>query len=342
MVRTFGATGGGLALLLVLAGTVWGQSERPWTRFFGTKTAEKVPAKNPALEARRLAEIQVEIAWLADPLTFPYFLEARGGSAGLEVKGYVPNRTIHDHALNLARVYSALPVIDALKEHPSLLVKPGLMAPQQLQISVASALREALPRHASQLQIQCGREGKVVISGPVPTQEERLIVSHALRRLYGCASVQNLTRVPLESVAPPVANKPAEPKGKSPAVAHAPVPPPLAPPPEKSSAPMSTSLQPTVPVQEAPAAPEPEKKALTPSAAPPVPASPAVAARLQKQIEKACVGVKEVRVEVISPAEFRIHLTAGTEEQVGTFAAQIFAIPELQNYKADLQFKVAP
>src|SRR5262245_25779816 len=37
----------------------------------------------------RLAEIRVELAWLADPVTFPYELQAKMTPGGLEIRGHV-------------------------------------------------------------------------------------------------------------------------------------------------------------------------------------------------------------------------------------------------------------
>jgi hypothetical protein len=329
---------GGLALIvvLILGAQAGAQGERPWTRLFGPRPADKTPAKAPPTDQRRLTEIQVEIAWLADPLTFPYFLEARTTGSNLEVRGYVPNKAVRDHALNLARVYSALPVVDAVKEHTSLQVRTGQMSPQQLHSAVSLALREALPRQAPSLQVRCDPDGKVVVTGQVQSAEEKLTVSHSLRRLYGCTSVQNLTRQPTETATPPaVANQPVPAAPKLPTVGLT-----AAKAPTEPARP--DALRPPLP----PAGPTPTaaKHADVPAA--PLekqePAGPAVADRLKKRIESACPGVKGIRIETVSANEFRIEVTAATEEQVGTFAERIFALPEVQSYKTDLQFKVAP
>jgi hypothetical protein len=365
----------GVLLLLVAAGLAWAQ-ERPWLRLFGPRGDNKTAAARPAAtDPRRLAEIQVEIAWLADPATFPYYLEARAVSSGLEVRGYVPSKAIHEHALNLARVYSTLPVVDAVKEHPSLQVKQGQMAPQQLHNAVSSALREALPRAAQGLHVQVTATGQVTVTGNVPSHDERLQVSHALRRLFGCSSVQNLTQVPGDVTAPPrgvdaVAKTPPlkartpEPQRAAPTAAVKPEPrqelqataasrtkPAAA---ETKEPPAPTTPAPTVTTTPAPAAtttttaatttpaPTVTTTPVTPPATPAPAATPALAAKLRKKIEASCPGVKGVRIDVVSPTEYKIEVTAATEEQVGTFAGAILMLPELQEYKADLTFKVMP
>ena len=181
------------------------QSERPWQRLFGART----PAKTAPDDGRRRAEVGVELAWLADPVTFPYYLEAHVDGSALEVRGYVPNRQVRDHALKLARLHSPLTVTDAMKEHPSLLVRPSAMSQQQLQRSAASVLREALPKQYQALQVQAADDGSVTVRGTVKTPEDRLAVSHSLRRLHGCTSVQNLTKASAEPEPRPVAATPA-------------------------------------------------------------------------------------------------------------------------------------
>jgi hypothetical protein len=362
--RLIGAALLGLALLT----PVWAQQERSWTRLFGSRSADKNTAKPAPLDPKRQVEIQVEIAWLADPVTFPYYLEAHVGSSGLEVRGYVPNKAVRDHALNLARVYSALPVTDGLKEHTSLLVRPSLMSPPHLQNSVAAALREALPKGYQHLQVQCGKDGRVAVSGQVATPEERLIVSHALRRLHGCTSVQNMTQSPIEIAAakktPPkgpitaqtTANKaaPQRPSFGTATTSTEAVQPARNDKPAAEPRPLPLTSGPELPIptvegpfknEKTPTEPttKPEKTTVVEEPmSPPAPLTPELAARIKKRIAEACPGVKEVKVEVVSMNELRVEVTTRTEDQVTTFATQIYGLSEMQMYRADLQFKVVP
>lgn len=210
------AAGLGLA-----AGAASGQ-DRPWQKLFGGPAPKVAAAKLAAEQARRLAEIRVELAWLADPITFPYFLDAKTEGPNLKVRGFVPDNAVRAQAMKLAQVYSAYPVVDTLKEHPALLVRPGKIAPQQLHSAVVAALREALPRQYQRVQVQCAADGTVVLRGQLPSSEEKLAAALALRRLYGCTSVQTAIQVPgVPADVPPTAvartNEP-------PAVAPAPAP----------------------------------------------------------------------------------------------------------------------
>src|ERR1019366_873583 len=133
-------------------------------RWFGSKSSDKnQPVKSTQPDPRRATEVNVEVAWLADPVTFPYYLEAHVTGTQMEVRGYVPNRAVREQALRIAQVYSSLPVVDSMKEHPSLLVKPGQLSAQQLQSSAQSSLRVALPKQYQQLKIECGSDGKVFV-----------------------------------------------------------------------------------------------------------------------------------------------------------------------------------
>src|SRR5262245_10834839 len=59
-----------------------------------------------AVDSGRRTEIQVELAWLSDPLTFACMLQARADGPNLEVRGFVPSQAVREHALKLARLNS--------------------------------------------------------------------------------------------------------------------------------------------------------------------------------------------------------------------------------------------
>jgi hypothetical protein len=326
-------------------------------RWFGPKTPDKTPAaKAPLPDPRRVTEVNVEIAWLADPATFPYYLEARATANQLEVRGYVPNRSVREHAIKIAQVYSSTPVLDSVKEHPSLLVRPGLMPAQQLQNSAQSSLKVALPKQYQQLKVDVGVDGKVSVVGPVNSYEEKIAVSHALRRLHGCTSVQNLTALPAElmqassNFPPPertpivkTSSSPEQPKswlrpfGNGPATTDEP---PL----YETAKPVTATAKKTNPLDTPVEVPAPTKepevvKVEVPAAAPKK--APALsAAELQRRVKAVFPGATNVTVELQSATEVRITLEIGDEKDLGPAADRIFAMPELQDASVDLQFKI--
>lgn len=336
-------------------------------RWFGPKTVDKNPAvKSEQPDPRRVTEVNVEVAWLADPVTFPYYLEAHATGSQLEVRGYVPNKAVREQALRIAQVYSSLPVADSIKEHPSLLVRPSQMSPQQLQSSVTSSLRVALPKQYQQLKAECGSDGKVYVVGVVNTLEEKMAVSHALRRLHGCTSVQNFTSVPSELEQDPTrertpivktsntAEKSAKPvvalenkskswwpfgKGQATTRQEPPVLDPRKP--ESKGVPIvddKNLRQPAGPIL-IPNVPEPKTveanvvKAERPA--------PLAANELQKRIQSSCPQVKSVEVQFTSAQDVRITLEILTENELKSTAERVFALPELLNYRPELQFKIS-
>src|SRR5688572_3215945 len=96
----------GIAASLGLSAGALGQSTersgfQPLKNLFGSKTPAAVEVQvQPAVEAaHRTIEIMVELAWLGDPGTFPYFLEAKSNGQSMEVRGYVPSRAVRAQAL---------------------------------------------------------------------------------------------------------------------------------------------------------------------------------------------------------------------------------------------------
>jgi hypothetical protein len=319
--------------LLSLLLTAHVPAQNPF-RWFGPKTDGKnVAGKSATVDPRRIVEIDVEIAWLADPVTFPYYLEAHVNNVPqLEVRGYVPNKFVRDHSLRLAQVYSSLPVIDGMKEHPSLMVRPSKMSEKQLQTSVLSSLRAALPKQYQQLQVECGSDGKVTVYGTVNSYEEKVAVSHSLRRLHGCTSVQNKTTVPVELVQkPPPADYKSKPwlpwsKGNTPSE------------PPSGDPKKQPELKGPILVETGNPRPPTESSGVIKVELPVKPSIPP--AELQKQILIACPKAAHVDVTFTSSSDVRILIHTRSANDVNPIAQRIFMMPTLQNYRPELQFKI--
>src|SRR6478735_2309974 len=105
MPRTFGKTLGTLVLTGLLVDVAWGQAPpMPSADAVGMVAVDAAKARD--------CEIQVELALLADPLTFPYAIKTQFASAGLVLRGYVPNPTVKERAVTLARGIVPLEVVD--------------------------------------------------------------------------------------------------------------------------------------------------------------------------------------------------------------------------------------
>lgn len=347
--------------------------------FFGGK---KTPGTPPPLreDSNRLVEIFAELAWLADPLTFPFYLEARVVSGQLQVHGNVPSSKVRDQALKVARLHSPLLVVDAMKENPNLNVRYLRMPPTQLQNAVHTAIRESMPQQAKFLQTRSSADGRVVVSGRITSFEEKLAISQSLRRLHGCTSVTNtvqvasdpdgfvarsLTRPPTSQSTVPAAlasaANPAQPavtaqpannkkpgplsallasKEKTPEAA-----PPVAlvrVPPTPPPAAQIGVPQPaaSVPVANVPATSAPATSVPTPSTVP-APTSPINPLGLKKRIEATCPSARDIRVTVLSLTDVRVEIRAARPEEGDQLAGQILSLPELESYRVDLQINLA-
>src|SRR5207253_7921395 len=96
------------AVMLGLVSALYAQAPySTWKRWPVTTPPPKSPAAPPqaAGQDRRLGEILVELELLADPVTFPYELEARGekSTPTLHLCGAVPSKAVRDHALLVAQ-----------------------------------------------------------------------------------------------------------------------------------------------------------------------------------------------------------------------------------------------
>src|SRR5205823_3888857 len=95
----------------------------------------------------RLTQIQVSLAWLADPATFSCPLHAAASASVLEVRGTVPDYTARAHALGLAERYRGrLTLIDALSIGPVPAYRRGVTDSQELYRAALAALSPAMDK----------------------------------------------------------------------------------------------------------------------------------------------------------------------------------------------------
>ncbi len=179
---------GALAAVLMLGLPAGAQGQR---LLDVAKTPSQAGPAPTGESPQRVTEILIELAWLADPATFPYFLEARAEGTRVEIHGTVPNRQVRERAVFLARLHGSTNVVDALRENPALAARAEAGSAEQLHRAAVTALRQSFPLRGPHLQIQCGADGKVQVFGYVQSFEEKLAVSQALRRLHGCTAAAN-------------------------------------------------------------------------------------------------------------------------------------------------------
>jgi osmotically-inducible protein OsmY len=368
-----------LALILALGfgGTLTNQvsGQTALEKIFGKKTPPAPPPQTSLLPGEsdaRLIEILVELAWLGDPVTFPFYIEARVEGPVLHVRGNVPSKAVHDYAIKLTHMNTSLPVVDDIKENPNLKVPVTRMSTEQLQNVVRSALRESLPRQAKNLQMRCTADGQVAISGNVDTFEQKLQISQALRRLHGCTVARNLTRVGSdpEGLLAKNLTKPADKAtnvGGSPTNITGSLPNtgPLA----ANQSPSTTevvkssplgSLPPEIMIKtEPPLTPPTYVGGSQPAYAGGSPANvggsqptdvPSVPVnktgprltlpQIQKRIKDACPKAKEVIVTQKPTGEVKVEIHVREDGDIDTTLNRVYALPEMESYRLEVNFVI--
>jgi hypothetical protein len=311
----------------------------------------------------REQETAVQLAWLADPVTFGHNLGAQVGLQGLRVSGYVPSDLVREQVLELARRHTTLAVEDALKVHPGLYVRFADPQPVgELQRQARALLARAFPEHARAIAATAQDDGTVMVTGVCSSQGVRLAVSKCLRQLGPCACVENQLSVQGVPAAAPVALR-------APAPAEMPLPPAAKPLPQAQSAPAvppsrpALDKRPPVPAVASwtgwsPPGPVPPTPARVPPAAgdhqlasyrigtttldepqPQPEATPAV--RLQKAIQAACGGTaRDARVTVQPGGKLDVAFRAGTATEGERLYRQIAQLPELAPYTLSVKVQI--
>src|SRR5207253_9698700 len=112
-----------------------------------TPAVRRIEPAGPWREEQRNrdVEIKTELAWLDNPSTFPYRLQARVTGSSLEVTGAVPTATLHVEAVRIARGECRLPIKDEIIARADAVLPPATKPAQEISRAVNDALADALP-----------------------------------------------------------------------------------------------------------------------------------------------------------------------------------------------------
>lgn len=155
------------------------------------------PARTP--QSARLLEMYIEMAWLADPLTFPFPLAARVVGNSVEVGGLVPDDTVRERALLIARRESGLSPVDKTVRRSLATPPPTPSYDGNLCRAAIESLTKAFGADGDNLQIAADSNGQIIVSGMVASHAEKLRVSRRLSQLTDCTSVVNWLEVRSET-----------------------------------------------------------------------------------------------------------------------------------------------
>jgi hypothetical protein len=257
-----------------------------------------------------IARMQVELAWLADPLTFGCPLTAHVAGGVLEVRGFVPDIAVGQCALELARAGTTQTVVDHLQTNPNLVRNRGAATAEALREAARALLAEDFPERAGSFAIDARADGQITVRGAVGTLEEKLAVSRQLRWVSGCSCVANLLEV---GAGAPVRPAAAQVPSSAPSAAG-------------GEAPFVSGGTLILPPRTDPAA-----------------AATVPVAVLRRRIEGVCGrSARSVEVVAVSDREVEIRLRVASLEDGGRLSSQIVNLPELAKYRVDFQVRVGP
>jgi hypothetical protein len=188
----------------------------------GLLALASLAAAQPVKGTGRQQELAVELAWMADPLTFRCPLTARAVAGRIDVCGWVPDSQTSTRAIELARQSTSWPVVGRLTIRKSAPAKSVAVAEEQLLSEVRQALFKMLGEYARAIDIRIDPGGTVLLWGGIESLERKHRVSVRLRRVAGCSCVVNRLLTPEERAAPGKTLMPRVDGGGSPA---APLPP---------------------------------------------------------------------------------------------------------------------
>ncbi len=281
----------------------------------GAAFADKIPlspkrppmSSAPALSTRPVQPAattdlatQVELALLADPVTFPLALTTVMNNDLPELKGVVPNDETRLRALGIAASVSPGGVRDGMTVKPTQTEMPALpmKGASGLLTDAKRRLDQTNPHAGRGVEVRASPTGEVTLSGQVASLQEKLQLSRCLRGLPGCVAVKNELQVSTKAGAamPGVAAKPASEPPPVVRVAQPPSPPSEVP----GKLPPAMSAAPTLPKENKPTTMEPAVKSYTT----PAPAPAATPMVKTPHAATAAPGVKErpAPVTVTTPA----------------------------------------
>lgn len=151
----------------------------------------------------RAAETAIELAWLADPITYPYSLRAFLKNNVLEVHGQVPSMFVRKQALAIARLFANAPVLDQTDLIPGC-AKTFVAAPKdKVQKRIHDRIARGLPQLTKLIVADCDDEGRVTLTGSAPSLAEKMALADLVRSAPGVMVCVN--RVSVAAVLPPTA-----------------------------------------------------------------------------------------------------------------------------------------
>ncbi len=174
------------ASLGILSSAPAASAQSAASRYDAAPVAARVP-----VDASTIRRGEFECALLADPMTFPYPVQAVFHDNTLELHGNVPSLAVRERVLTLARSVHSGAISDRLVIEISAARRLRSAPANVLHPVIMQRLRAAFPEHVANIAVHCDDRGNVVISGAVPTWTEKRTIHQTLRDTPGLTSLTN-------------------------------------------------------------------------------------------------------------------------------------------------------
>jgi len=136
--------------------------------------------------------VDIQIAWLGDPALLSCNLVAKVTSEGIELAGFVPNEAMRQKAVQVAKSACEYKVINRLQVQAHMPIpSPKPAVPAELAYSASMILAETLGDKVMGIRIVSPSNGRVDISGNVPSADDKLLISKTLKKVNGCTQIVN-------------------------------------------------------------------------------------------------------------------------------------------------------
>jgi osmotically-inducible protein OsmY len=162
-------------------------------------TAGLLPFSRPAATApaqdNRVKELQIELAWMGDPVTFRCPIRAQCTDSGVELTGFVSTAGAHKRAVQLAGKAWGGMVHDSI--HVTKVSYDTFASVKSADVvhSATTAISDVLGLRVKGIEVKASNDGKVTLSGTVASWQEKYTLSTRMRRISGCSCVVNQLEV---------------------------------------------------------------------------------------------------------------------------------------------------
>jgi hypothetical protein len=153
-----------------------------------------LPSATAQQAAWHQGTVLAELAWLGNEATFHEQLTPLVVGDCLEIHGSVSSEANRNLAMKLAREASRMTTVDRMQISSAPLPQVRNRSLTMVYRDAVQAIYHECPKLSRSLTVTTQDRGEILVRGEVPTMEDRLAISRALKRVPGCSCVKNQVR----------------------------------------------------------------------------------------------------------------------------------------------------